>query len=91
MSTTVTLDKAGRVVIPKALRDEIHLDAGDELELLAEGETLTLRPVRAATRLRKKQGIWVFGGGERVTAAETDAVLRSIREQRDRRNRGDDR
>ena len=88
MTATLTLDKAGRVVIPKSLRDELHLDAGDELELSAEGDCLTLRPVRVAARLKKKHGIWVFGGTDRITAAETDAVLGGIREQRDRDNRG---
>jgi AbrB family looped-hinge helix DNA binding protein len=29
MNTTVTLDKAGQVVIPKTLRDELRLEAGD--------------------------------------------------------------
>ena len=29
MHTTVTLDKAGQVVIPKTLRDELRLEAGD--------------------------------------------------------------
>ncbi len=38
MNTTVTLDKAGRVLIPKSLRDEMHLEAGDTLELESEGE-----------------------------------------------------
>lgn len=89
MTTTVTLDKAGRVVIPKPVRDEMHLDAGDELELLFEGESLTLRPVRVLPRLRKKHGIWVFGGTGRITPAETDSVVRGVREQRDRQNRGD--
>lgn len=91
MTTTITLDKAGRVVIPKLVRDELHLDAGDELELMSEGESLTLRPMRAATRLRKKQGVWVFGGTEPITAGETEAVLRGVREERDRVNRGESR
>ena len=91
MTATVTLDKAGRVVIPKPMRDEMHLDAGDELELLFEGESLTLRPVRVAGRLRNKSGIWVFGGTQRITAEETRAVLCGGRDQRDRHNRGDSR
>ena len=48
MNTIVTLDKAGRVVIPKTLRDELHLEGGDTLELESEGDRMTLRPVRAA-------------------------------------------
>ena len=38
MTTTLTLDKAGRVVLPKALRDELGLAAGDTLELESRGE-----------------------------------------------------
>ena len=91
MSVTVSLDKAGRIVIPKPLRDELHLGPGDELEVTPEGDSLTLRPVRATSRLRKKHGIWVFGGTGRITTDETNAVLRGIREQRERQAGGDDR
>jgi AbrB family looped-hinge helix DNA binding protein len=31
MTTKITLDKAGRVLIPKSLREELHLDLGDTL------------------------------------------------------------
>lgn len=87
MSMTVTLDKAGRVVIPKTLRDELRLEAGDVLELESEGERVTLRPVRSASPLGKKRGVWVFQSGTKLTAAVTEKVLRDIREQRDRENR----
>jgi AbrB family looped-hinge helix DNA binding protein len=89
VTTTVTLDKAGRVVIPKTLRDELHLESGDTLELGCEGETVTLRPMRSSSPLRKERGVWVFRTGERLPAAAADAVLREIRGQRDRDNRGD--
>jgi len=56
MNITVTLDGAGRVVIPKTLRDELHLEAGDRMELESEGENVTLRPVRSASPLRKEDG-----------------------------------
>jgi AbrB family looped-hinge helix DNA binding protein len=49
MNVTVTIDKAGRVVIPKQIRDELALEAGDILSLESQGDTLTLRPIRAAT------------------------------------------
>jgi len=88
MNTTVTLDKAGRVVIPKTLRDELHLEAGDALSLESEGERLTLRPVRSASPLRREHGVWVFRGSQRLSAAATDQVLRNLREQRDRDHRG---
>jgi AbrB family looped-hinge helix DNA binding protein len=88
MNTTVTLDKAGRVVIPKPLRDELHLEPGDTLALECEGASVTLRPVRSSTPLRKERGVWVFRSGKSLPAAVTDEVLSQIREQRDRHNRG---
>ena len=88
MNTTVTLDKAGRVVIPKTLRDELHLEPGDTLELKSEGERVTLRPVRSATPLRKERGIWVFRTGRKIPATITDRVLSEGRERHDHGNRG---
>ena len=46
MNTRLIIDKAGRVVIPKPLREELHLEPGDSLEMESAGEQITLRPVR---------------------------------------------
>lgn len=89
MKTEVTLDKAGRVVLPKALRDELHLAPGDTLDLSVEGEQVTLRPRRISSPLRKKQGVWVFSTGRPMSSDETADTLRKLREQGDRRNAGD--
>ncbi|HUL16387.1 MAG TPA: AbrB/MazE/SpoVT family DNA-binding domain-containing protein [Terriglobales bacterium] len=62
MATKISVDKAGRVVLPKPVRDRLRLAAGDELELESEGERITLRPVRAKALLRKECGIWVYQG-----------------------------
>jgi AbrB family looped-hinge helix DNA binding protein len=88
MNTTVTLDRAGRLVIPKLVREELHLDAGDTLELEFEGQQMILRPARSASPLRKEHGVWVFRTGGKLPAATTDQVLRDQREARDRENRG---
>jgi AbrB family looped-hinge helix DNA binding protein len=42
MSTIVTIDKAGRIVVPKELRDELHLVAGTPLQIERSGDGLTL-------------------------------------------------
>jgi len=91
MNVTVNLDKTGRVVLPKALRDELHLLPGDSLDLTVEGEQVTLRPKRTAAPLQKERGIWVFRIGEPLTAEDARAALRQLRELRWRRQAGDDR
>jgi AbrB family looped-hinge helix DNA binding protein len=88
MTTQLTLDKAGRIVIPKVLRDELKLSPGDSLELEAEGEKITLRPVRGATPLRKERGIWVYRTGRTLSASTTNDTLRKLREERDQQNTG---
>jgi len=86
MNTTVTIDKAGRIVLPKALRDELRLDAGDTLELESEGERVILRPVRSKAPLRKERGVWVFHGGKALTVDDTTQMITQTREERDQEN-----
>jgi AbrB family looped-hinge helix DNA binding protein len=62
MNTRLIIDKAGRVVIPKPLREELHLEAGDALEMVTAGEQITLRPVRGTGPLTKEHGVWDFAG-----------------------------
>jgi AbrB family looped-hinge helix DNA binding protein len=89
MNTRLKLDKAGRIVIPKALQDELRLEPGDALELKSAGETITLRPVRGTTPLTKERGVWVYRTGQPLSAAVTDETLRRIRDDRDRDNLGE--
>ena len=89
MNTTVTIDKAGRVVIPKEVRDELRLEAGDTLALESEGERVILRPLHGGTPLQKERGVWVFHGGKRLSLDEANQLVRDAREQRDRQNSGE--
>lgn len=89
VSSKVTLDRAGRVVLPKTLRDELHLSPGDTLDVTVKGDEVTLRPRRGATPLQKERGIWVFRTGQPLTADETEETLRNIRAQRQRQNAGE--
>lgn len=83
MTTKLTLDRAGRVSLPKALRRELHLAAGDSLALESRGERITLRPVRASMPIRKEGGVWVYRSGESATVS----ICKLIGEGRDERNR----
>jgi AbrB family looped-hinge helix DNA binding protein len=82
MTTKLTLDRAGRVLIPKTLRKELHLAPGDSLHLDSAGEEITLRPVRPKALLKKEQGVWVYQG-EATHASIPDLIDRE-REKRSR-------
>lgn len=86
MNGKVTLDQAGRVVLPKSVRDELRLAPGDTLDLAVEGDGVTLRPRRAVTPLQKERGVWVLRTGKSLTAKETEGALRNIRAQHERRS-----
>ena len=88
MNARLNIDKAGRVVIPKPLREELHLEPGDSLEMESAGEQITLRPVRGSGPLTKEHGVWVFHTGQPLPASATDDMLRQIREERDSANLG---
>jgi AbrB family looped-hinge helix DNA binding protein len=80
MTSKLTLDKAGRVLIPKPLRQELRLGPGDTLQLESEGEQITLRPMRAKALLKKERGVWVYQGES--TETSVTAVIEREREKR---------
>ena len=80
----ITIDRAGRVVVPKTLRDRFNLTAGTELEIKAVGDGLTLRRMGAETSLVRKHGILVHHGGARA-ALDVGEFIRAEREARIRR------
>jgi AbrB family looped-hinge helix DNA binding protein len=89
MNTRLIIDKAGRVVIPKPLREQLQLEPGDALELESGGQQITLRPARGSGPLQNEHGIWVLHTGEPLPASATDDLLRQIREERDLANLSD--
>jgi AbrB family looped-hinge helix DNA binding protein len=80
MSGSIPIDKAGRIVLPKSVRDKMRLSAGDELLVEHHGEQVTLRPVRSQATLKKERGIWVYQG-ERSSISISE-VIEHEREQR---------
>ena len=80
----ITIDRAGRVVVPKTLRDRFNLTAGTELEIKAVGDGLTLRRMGAETSLVRKHGILVHHGSARA-ALDVGEFIRAEREARIRR------
>jgi len=82
MNATLTLDEAGRVVIPQELRAALRLGAGDTLELESEGGQIILRPVHPTGAMVQEHGVWVFRTGKRLAADVTDETLDRIRQER---------
>jgi AbrB family looped-hinge helix DNA binding protein len=70
-----TIDKAGRLVIPRALRDRIGLSGGGEVDVELDGAAIRIEPV--ATRgLREAEGLLVIpaSGTPLTTAAVRDLL-----------------
>jgi len=80
------MDKEGRIVLPKALRQELRLEPGDTLELSRAGEQITLRPVRETGPLRKEHGVWVLRTGQTLPSTTPEELLQKIRKERDLKN-----
>ena len=74
MKTKLTLDQAGRVMIPKSFRDQLHLGPGDEMEVHCEGDEIRLRPVGANALLRKELGVWVLEGEAHSGISATEVI-----------------
>ena len=84
MTSRLTIDKAGRIVLPKPVRDDLRLKAGDSLELESTTEEIVLRPVTGKGQLRKKQGVWVFHSDEPLTPEMVRKTIRDVRRERER-------
>ena len=58
----ITIDKLGRIVVPKPIRDRYHLRSGTVLELEPETDGIRISVVGARDSLISKQGILVHHG-----------------------------
>jgi AbrB family looped-hinge helix DNA binding protein len=83
MSTEVHIDKAGRIVVPKKIRDGMGLSPGDPILIEADGEQITLRPVHDEPIMKKEHGIWVHQG----TLPPGFSIIDFIDEEREKRAR----
>jgi len=90
--TTVQIDQAGRMVLPKPVRDRFRLRGGDTLAIEVRGDAIELRPTRATGELKRVNGVLVFTGpgplenGEDFVAQSReeriDDLMRDVKEQR---------
>lgn len=77
-----TIDKAGRVVIPKQMRDALGLAEGGEVEVVEEDGRIVISPRPAAKQLVERDGVLVCVVNEDVpalSARDVRDVLDSVR------------
>ena len=77
-----TIDNGGRVVIPKAIRDELGLSPGVTVEVVARGGLVVLVPAATPLRLVKRGGGVVAEPAAplpTLTAEEVRATLEASR------------
>lgn len=77
-----TIDKAGRLVIPRPLRDRVGLAAGGEVEIELDGAAIRIEPV-PGSGLRETEGLLVVpASGTPLTAAAVRELLDTDRHGR---------
>jgi AbrB family looped-hinge helix DNA binding protein len=76
MIAKLTLDKLGRIVLPKPVRDKLQLAAGDQLELESLDDRIVLRRLPGIAQLRKKHGVWIFRAGEPLSVGRNSRANR---------------
>lgn len=81
---TIKIDSAGRVVLPKPLREQFNLLPGDKLRLSVEGNGFRLEPTHGGGELIRKGSVLVFTGGfpEPITTAQVEELKDQDREAR---------
>jgi len=75
----LSIDKFGRVVLPKAIRNELGLGPGAVLEVRRTAQGIALEPVREKPVLVTKEGVLVHTG---TACGDLEAAVQSGREAR---------
>lgn len=72
------IDAAGRVIVPKALRDELGLTAGRELEIRARDGVLVIEPIPTPVTLVKRGKRLVAKPDTKLPELTQDAVRAAL-------------
>lgn len=75
------MDRAGRVVFPKPLRQQLGLTSGAELEAVEHAGGVLLRPVRQRPSMVQVEGLWIHQGTAEP-GANWEGVLDDVRDER---------
>ena len=85
MSITITLGKAGRLVVPKAIRDSLGLREGSRLKLEIQGGKLQAAPEPDPVGIELKDGFPIIRGGPLLRGGAIVQAIKADRDFRDER------
>ena len=74
-----TLDRFGRIVIPKQVRDDLGLKPGAVLEIEEVEQNVLLKPIHGEPHVVTKDGVLVFSG---TAIGDIVEAIRSHRRER---------
>jgi AbrB family looped-hinge helix DNA binding protein len=80
---TLKIDKAGRLILPKSVRDRLGLHAGSDLDMQETQEGVVLKPAGRRPSLVRKGSFWVHTG----EIPQGYDILKAIDEDREERMR----
>jgi AbrB family looped-hinge helix DNA binding protein len=75
------IDKAGRIVVPKPLRERLGFKPDTELEAIEQPEGVLLKRVEQRPSMVKVDGLWVHQGSAEP-GANWERILEDVREER---------
>jgi AbrB family looped-hinge helix DNA binding protein len=76
-----SIDKAGRIILAKPVRDRLQLREGSELALEEHPDGLVLRPIEHKSSMVQENGIWVHQG-QAPGGFNWDTIVEAVREER---------
>lgn len=74
-----TIDRFGRIVVPKTVRERLGLRTGDEIEIKEQADGIVLKHVEKAYPLQVKDGVLIY------TGTASGDLLESVTRHRERR------
>jgi len=74
-----TIDRFGRIVLPKKLRDDFNIAPGSHIYIEESGQEIILKPIHGEPNLRLKEGVLVYSG---VPLGDLNDRLAMHREER---------
>lgn len=82
MNAIVEIDKAGRIIIPKKMRDLLHLTPGTRLRIERHQHQIRIEPDVPEPHVEIREGFPVLVGGPPLAGDDVNRAIEEAREQR---------